>query len=508
MLLCGAPCSGKSSLFGAFNSENFIAEYSPTNKTNFMIFESNTVQSFKMQIWDVNFALVGRSFFKGTNGIILVVDVTDVQVEELQRIYYDVKDLIGLKDYDTIPCFILATKCDQLEQYSDSHPNIQRLMSWVESLQRPAAMPVFLVSAVERSAVRIDTVRAWSAEYCQENRFALRSVLEYFMDNIGSYWAMAATVSSRSPPWPTLALAPASSPPLPVPQSPASTGSPATSIITSTSASASIDRPLKVTICGACGVGKTAIIHSFVFGSPTAPGSDGSYCPTIGADLRVAFITLESSRLILQPEKPVRLSNKRRLRLHLWDTSGRAETLPIGRTIFRGSNCLMLVYDISSRESFDALDLYYNNYIAFAQIDAAAEFPCLLVGNKNDLQRAVCMEEVLSWCTIKRPRRPITYVECSVTHNIAIHDIFLLLTESVLEATSQMEGLSDSDSSSSESSEDEDEDCSVISRDYSPPAHSGGAHVAAGGFRGLPRVPPRTPTGEETCLCLWGLPSE
>ena len=40
------------------------------------------------------------------------------------------------------------------------------------------------------------------------------------------------------------------------------------------------------------------------------------------------------------------------------------------------------------------------------------EFPVLLVGNKCDLsdRRAVTLEEVMDWCAVKRPRRPITYI--------------------------------------------------------------------------------------------------
>jgi GTPase SAR1 family protein len=78
----------------------------------------------------------------------------------------------------------------------------------------------------------------------------------------------------------------------------------------------------------------------------------------------------------------------------------------IGRSIYKDADCLVLVYDITSRESFAALDTFWDSYIAYAQPFEPDEFPALLVGNKCDLndRRAVPLEEVMDWCAAKRPR--------------------------------------------------------------------------------------------------------
>ena len=68
----------------------------------------------------------------------------------------------------------------------------------------------------------------------------------------------------------------------------------------------------------------------------------------------------------------------------------------IGRSIYKDADCLVLVYDITSRESFTALDTFWDSYLAYAQPYEPDEFPVLLVGNKCDLndRRAVPLEEV------------------------------------------------------------------------------------------------------------------
>jgi Ras-related protein Rab-7A len=147
----------------------------------------------------------------------------------------------------------------------------------------------------------------------------------------------------------------------------------------------------KVVIAGACSSGKTSILARFV-----GDDRDQDYEPTVGADLRIV-------------EVPVR---ERMLTLHIWDTAGDPKMAGTGRQIYRDSDCLVLVYDITSRGSFEALETHWENYLGYAQPDEPDEFPAVLVGNKSDLsdRRAVPLEEVMEWCAYKRPRKPITYI--------------------------------------------------------------------------------------------------
>ena len=251
---------------------------------------------------------------------------------------------------------------------------------------------------------------------------------------------------------------------------------------------------------------------------------------------------------------------------------------PLGRGLFKGADCLLLVYDVTSRESFAALDGFYSNFLAFlassgggaplSQFPALPssqhaqpglrphspwsapgpgsgleDFPCILVGNKSDLaaRRDVSMEEVLDWCTAKRPRRPITYIECSVAHGTAVKDVFLLLACAVVDAwprgrdrgsgvisgggdVSSTDDESDSsyyDSGSSSSDGDGDGDGNggegggrgpgAASSGVRYARGGGGPHTPSntGGGSSTPRLGPRvrlTPSSADTCalVCLWG----
>jgi GTPase SAR1 family protein len=98
-----------------------------------------------------------------------------------------------------------------------------------------------------------------------------------------------------------------------------------------------------------------------------------------------------------------------------------------GRNIYKNSDFLLLVYDISSIDSFKEIDSFYTNYLTYGNRDATSgiggssrkykkygsdnDFPVLLLGNKLDLdeKRAVFPNDVTTWCKAKRPTQPIQY---------------------------------------------------------------------------------------------------
>lgn len=91
------------------------------------------------------------------------------------------------------------------------------------------------------------------------------------------------------------------------------------------------------------------------------------------------------------------------------------------------------MYDITSRDSFAALEVYWHTFMKYAVPEDIEDYPLLLVGCKSDLsnKRAIPMEEVLEFCSVHRPSMPITYVETSALHGIGVQDVFLFIGESV-----------------------------------------------------------------------------
>lgn len=182
----------------------------------------------------------------------------------------------------------------------------------------------------------------------------------------------------------------------------------------------------KVVIAGSPRVGKTCILRRFV--GDDAQATLDNYEPTLGADFRLARM-------------PVSDGNKT-LALQLWDTAGDERMATIGRSIYKNADCLVLVYDITDRNTFEALKLYWSNYVLYGRPFEPDEFPCVLVGNKCDLgdRRAVPLEEVLDWCTYQRPSKPITYMECSALRAISVRDIFVCVSDAIYDYSMRVDG--------------------------------------------------------------------
>lgn len=78
--------------------------------------------------------------------------------------------------------------------------------------------------------------------------------------------------------------------------------------------------------------------------------------------------------------------------LQIWDTAGQERFQSIGASFYRGADVCVLVYDITAQESFEALDMWLDEFSQQTSIEDVAAFPVLVLGNKLDLEagRQVC----------------------------------------------------------------------------------------------------------------------
>lgn len=72
------------------------------------------------------------------------------------------------------------------------------------------------------------------------------------------------------------------------------------------------------------------------------------------------------------------------VKLQIWDTAGQERFRSVTRSYYRGAAGALLVYDTTSRDSFNAL----NNWLNDARTLASPNIVILLVGNKKDLEEA------------------------------------------------------------------------------------------------------------------------
>ena len=73
--------------------------------------------------------------------------------------------------------------------------------------------------------------------------------------------------------------------------------------------------------------------------------------------------------------------NDKVYRIQIWDTCGHESFLSIRPPYYKLASCILIVYDITSRESFNNLDSFIEEYKKYSPKKAYT----VLVGNKVDL---------------------------------------------------------------------------------------------------------------------------
>eukprot|EP00794_Sanderia_malayensis_P008788 gene8788-9726_t len=127
----------------------------------------------------------------------------------------------------------------------------------------------------------------------------------------------------------------------------------------------------KVMLIGDSGVGKTCVLVRFKDGAFLS----GSFISTVGIDYKNKTFSLDGSSIKLQ----------------IWDTAGQERFRSITHAYYRDAQALLLLYDVTSRSSFDNT----RAWLSEIQEYTSGEVVILLLGNKADLskEKAVKREE-------------------------------------------------------------------------------------------------------------------
>jgi len=121
------------------------------------------------------------------------------------------------------------------------------------------------------------------------------------------------------------------------------------------------DYLFKVLLIGDVGVGKSSFLKRFSRG----PLND-NYLSTIGVDFEIKTIQIDDKIIKLQ----------------IWDTAGQERFRTITSSYYRGAHAVILMFDITNRDSFDNLRIWLHEIENFAPESAIK----LFVGNKCDLK--------------------------------------------------------------------------------------------------------------------------
>ncbi len=116
-------------------------------------------------------------------------------------------------------------------------------------------------------------------------------------------------------------------------------------------------------------VGKSSILMQY-----TQNEFNIEYLPTIGIDFRLKTL----------------IHNGQTLKLQIWDTAGQERFRTITHNYYRGAQGILLVYDVTNRESFNNIRKWINDIESYAD----PQVKIILIGNKSDHKhRSVSQEE-------------------------------------------------------------------------------------------------------------------
>jgi small GTP-binding protein len=118
---------------------------------------------------------------------------------------------------------------------------------------------------------------------------------------------------------------------------------------------------VKLLLIGDSGVGKSGVLVRFTENKFTE-----SYVTTIGIDFKVRELEIDGQRFTVQ----------------LWDTAGQERFRTITSAYYRGAHGIILMYDVTCRESYNNVSYWMRHIEKFASESVGR----IILGNKIDLK--------------------------------------------------------------------------------------------------------------------------
>ncbi|XP_016087199.1 ras-related protein Rab-18-B-like [Sinocyclocheilus grahami] len=163
---------------------------------------------------------------------------------------------------------------------------------------------------------------------------------------------------------------------------------------------------LKILIIGESGVGKSSLLLRF-----TDDTFDPELAATIGVDFKVKTIAIDGNRA----------------KLAIWDTAGQERFRTLTPSYYRGAQGVILVYDVSKRDTFTKLENWLNELETYCTHNDLVK---MLVGNKIDKDnREVDRNEGLKFAR----KHNMLFIEASAKTRDGVQCAFEELVEKILQ---------------------------------------------------------------------------
>ncbi|KAJ1927359.1 hypothetical protein IWQ60_002991 [Tieghemiomyces parasiticus] len=154
----------------------------------------------------------------------------------------------------------------------------------------------------------------------------------------------------------------------------------------------------KLLLIGDSNVGKSNILLRFTDDTFLPPEEASA---TIGVDFKVKLVDIDDERY----------------KLTIWDTAGQERFRTLTSSYYRGAQGIILVYDVSRRETFEHLDRWLNELNTYC---SAQDVVKIIIGNKVDKEseRAVSVQEGAEYAR----KVQSLFIECSAKTSVGVHE--------------------------------------------------------------------------------------
>ncbi len=131
------------------------------------------------------------------------------------------------------------------------------------------------------------------------------------------------------------------------------------------------------------------------------------YKSTIGADFFTQDVEVDGHKVCLQ----------------IWDTVGQERFLSLGGAFYKGSDCCVIVFDVTQPDTFGDVPKWCKEFLDRASTRDAGTFPFVLIANKVDREkdRKVSSEKARAWC---KSNGGVLYFEVSAKTGLGVQEAF------------------------------------------------------------------------------------
>ena len=162
---------------------------------------------------------------------------------------------------------------------------------------------------------------------------------------------------------------------------------------------------MKFILIGNSGVGKSCLLFQFI-----EDRFKGGLEPTIGIEFGTKVMSVQDKTI----------------RLQIWDSAGQENYRSITRSYYRNTICAFLIYDITSRKSFDDVKIWLDE----AKTYGNSSMYFVLLGNKCEVKEAreVSAAEGAKFAA----DNGLLYFETSAKENINVKSAFEQIVDRIL----------------------------------------------------------------------------